>query len=246
MSGETTRLLSATSMERPRSDHSRHGIDHLATESGYEELMGGNVPCPTCRGLGKIPKEHEGQLVALIPMRDKRLKPQRTILYVILAIIVCMLTTFLILFFLFPRDVILSSNKPVIDPIYLKVNVSQTFANITFINVFNFTNHNFVSVTITGARMTSLYESKQIAVSDNTTNLRIDPRSMVSYGVEMQIIFKTKEWEFLVKNCDDPRLWVHNLLINFEVTANYTFLGHEEQTTLSTIQPVNCYNETKL
>ena len=64
--------------------------------------------------------------------------------------------------------------------------------------MFNFTNHNYVSVTITGARMTSLYESKQIAVSDNTTNVRIAPRSRMSYGVQMQIIFKTKEWEFLV------------------------------------------------
>lgn len=62
----------------------------------YEELMHGSVPCPSCDGSGRIPKgsfhiciktiktidvcfvEREKQLVALIPLTDKRLKPRRT------------------------------------------------------------------------------------------------------------------------------------------------------------------------
>lgn len=44
----------------------------------YEELMEGSVPCPSCSGSGRIPKELEGQLVAIIPVNDKRLRPRRT------------------------------------------------------------------------------------------------------------------------------------------------------------------------
>lgn len=60
-----------------------------ATGSGYTELMGGSVPCPSCNGSGMIPKgmsffnvfirylELEGTLVALIPLNDDRLKPKK-------------------------------------------------------------------------------------------------------------------------------------------------------------------------
>lgn len=46
--------------------------------SGYTELIGGSVPCPSCSGSGFIPKELESTLVALIPLNDERLKPKRT------------------------------------------------------------------------------------------------------------------------------------------------------------------------
>ncbi|KAK2522313.1 Tmem106a [Columba livia] len=36
------------------------------------------VNCPTCQGTGRIPREQERQLVALIPYGDQRLKPRRT------------------------------------------------------------------------------------------------------------------------------------------------------------------------
>ena len=32
---------------------SRHSS---GSESGYTELLSGSVPCPTCRGLGNVPK----------------------------------------------------------------------------------------------------------------------------------------------------------------------------------------------
>ncbi|KAM9255069.1 transmembrane protein 106A isoform 3-T3 [Cariama cristata] len=63
------------------------------------------VNCPTCQGTGRIPREQEKQLVALIPYGDQRLKPRRTKLYVCLAVTICLLTTSFSIFFLFPRSI---------------------------------------------------------------------------------------------------------------------------------------------
>ncbi|KAA8581285.1 hypothetical protein FQN60_002866, partial [Etheostoma spectabile] len=64
--------------------------------------------CPTCRGTGRIPRGHEDQLVAVIPCNDARLKPRRTKLYVCISMAMCLFLCCLILFFLFPRSVILT------------------------------------------------------------------------------------------------------------------------------------------
>lgn len=63
------------------------------------------VSCPSCRGVGKIPIEHESQMVAIIPIRDKRLKPRRTWLWIVLTLLVCALIAGILSFFLIPRGV---------------------------------------------------------------------------------------------------------------------------------------------
>ncbi|GFN73761.1 transmembrane protein [Plakobranchus ocellatus] len=65
----------AISTNSPTSDGT---VGNGSTNQGYEELFKDSVPCPSCRGLGRVPKELENQLVALIPMKDGRLKPRRT------------------------------------------------------------------------------------------------------------------------------------------------------------------------
>lgn len=64
-----------------------------------------DIQCPSCRGRGKIPREQESQMVAIIPIRDKRLKPRRTWLWVILTLFVCALLAGLLSFFLIPRTI---------------------------------------------------------------------------------------------------------------------------------------------
>ncbi|KAK7453919.1 hypothetical protein BaRGS_00039610 [Batillaria attramentaria] len=216
-----------------------------SSADGYEEFFKDSVPCPTCRGLGRVSKEQEGELVALIPMRDKRLKPRRTVLYVLIAVFLCLLTAGLCMFFLFPRDVIVSSNRPLLQPAYLDLNVSATFVNFTVVNYYNFSNSNFFPVKIMGTQMTSMYDEKVMATSSNQTSVEIPTKSTLNYGIFMNFILSAEnDWGFLVKFCDDSRSWVHNLPITFELTANYTYLGHVEQATLTTYQQVSCYNSS--
>ncbi|XP_073091750.1 transmembrane protein 106A isoform X2 [Manis javanica] len=94
------------------------------------------VTCPTCQGSGEIPRELERQLVALIPYGDQRLKPRHTKLFVFLAVLVCLMTSSLIVFFLFPRSVAvqpagLNSSSVAFDEadIHLNITIFYTVAN---------------------------------------------------------------------------------------------------------------------
>ncbi|XP_029294262.1 transmembrane protein 106A-like isoform X3 [Cottoperca gobio] len=66
------------------------------------------VHCPTCLGTGRIPRGQESKLVAVIPCNDQRLSPRHTKLYVAVSVGVCLLVSSLVLFFLFPRSVLIS------------------------------------------------------------------------------------------------------------------------------------------
>lgn len=242
--GEGSRTLHATSSSSSgRSTPVMNGRGSV--EEGYEELLKDSTPCPTCRGLGRVNRDQESELVALIPMKDKRLKPRRTWLYVIIAIMVCVLTAGTSMFFLFPRDVVITSNRPLLQPVFLDLNVSATFVNFTVMNFYNFTNSNFVLVQIVGAQMTAMYDERMMAKAVNKSTVDVPIRSDLQYGILMNFVLsKENDWGFLVSFCEDQRPWVHNLPITFELVANYTYLGHVEQTTLTTYQQVSCYNSS--
>uniref|UniRef100_A0AC11CB07 Transmembrane protein 106A n=1 Tax=Ovis aries TaxID=9940 RepID=A0AC11CB07_SHEEP len=96
----------------------------------------GFVTCPTCQGSGEIPQELEKQLVALIPYGDQRLKPRHTKLSVFLAVSICLVTSSLIVFFLFPRTITvqpvgLNSSTVATDEanVYLNITIFYAVAN---------------------------------------------------------------------------------------------------------------------
>lgn len=217
-----------------------------SSNGGYEELFKDSVPCPSCRGLGRVPKELENQLVALIPMKDGRLKPRRTILYVAIAVGLCILTAGLLIFFLMPRDITISSNRPFLEPKHIDINVTARFANFTVINRYNVSNNNFYGVKISGVAMKSLYGNAVIAQSSAYKQhpLEISARSEDELLVPMDFIL-SGEHGSLVSHCMSNWSWIHNLPILFEVTANYTYMGHSEQATLTTFQTVSCHPQPK-
>ncbi|VDP13254.1 unnamed protein product [Onchocerca flexuosa] len=86
-----------------------------ANSMGYTELMEGSVPCPSCKGSGRIPKELEETLVALIPVNDDRLKPKRTWLYVFGVVLGCISLAGVVIFLLVPRAIYLSSIRPPVE-----------------------------------------------------------------------------------------------------------------------------------
>lgn len=210
----------------------------------YEELMKGSEQCPTCRGLGRIPQHDAEQLVALIPVGDKRLKPRRTAQWVMLSIVVCSIVASLILFFLFPRNVRAMSNQPYLQPIELNINVTNQYVFVSFMNRYNFSNENYVPVSVTGVTMAVQYDMRVLNKVVNTTNLVIPHLSKKEYHVAMNLTLSGDEG-YLAKFCNDPRRWVHDMFMQFDLTANYSYLGHIEQTTLTTYQHVSCGNDTK-
>jgi hypothetical protein len=241
-SNEKTSLLRANRSSSSLHNGSGSGAFNQATSDSYEELFKDSVPCPSCRGLGRVPKELENQLVALIPMKDGRLKPRRTLLYVVIAVLLCVTTGGLLIFFLMPRDITISSNRPFLQPKHIDINVTAKYANFNVSNLYNVSNNNFFPVKITGVFMKSLYGNAVIAQSwaYKTEPLEIPARSESELFVPMNFELKG-DLGSLVTHCISSWSWIHNLPILFEVTANYTYMGHLEQATLTTFQTVSCY-----
>ncbi|XP_064648268.1 transmembrane protein 106B-like isoform X2 [Lineus longissimus] len=205
---------------------------------GYEELMKGSVHCPTCRGTGRVPKEQEAKLIALIPVTDMRLNPQIKS-KVAVAVIACIVIAALTIFFLIPRSVSLSTSGFKIKPEYALVNTSgKGLVILHFTNSFNVTNDNFYPVTVSTARMTAMHDDKKQATATNSSELNIPLRSTSLHYIKMNITFDFDEGYvagFCVKNN-----WSSQIVMEFDISINSTYLGHTEQDTITTYQHVNC------
>ncbi|XP_069111284.1 transmembrane protein 106B-like [Argopecten irradians] len=209
----------------------------------YTELLRGSVPCPTCRGNGSIPKEQEGQLVALIPLKDKRLKPRRTYLYVCLAVFLCLTAAGLLLFFMFPRNVTLESNKPFLYPQNLSISVQNVHFIIT--NPINITNQNYFPVKVNSVEMSVLFRTKVITTSYNKNTTTVPIRDTVSSSVNAKLKFnELNEFGYMAILCNDSNAWFHEFVMVFDFTVSYSYLGHTEMTSLTTYQSVSCGNDT--
>lgn len=234
------------STERRETPSSRRSIPSFGSDSGYTELLSGSVPCPTCRGLGNVPKEQEGQLIALIPMKDKRLRPSRTHLWVGLAVLLCLLAAGLLVFFMFPRSVMLQSTKPYLEPVgAVVINVTAQYVNFRIINYMNVSNQNYFPIEVKSIEMTVQYDTMVLVPSvKNTTLLEVPLRSEKLYYVQANITLdKDNQMGYMASSCKNEIRWAHEMVMQFQFTCNYSYLGHTEQATLSTFQFVSCYSK---
>lgn len=222
--------------------------DYNHSEGSYEELFKDSVPCPSCQGLGRVPKELENQLVALIPLKDDRLKPRRTLLYVGIAVALCAVTAGLLMFFLMPRNIVITSNNPFLQPTYAFVYNKPPghYANFSVINHYNVSNYNFYPVKISGALITGTYGGmlnlgKGQAYKDHSLSISARSDGVLSIPVDFLITNTTR----LNVDCASEWVWQHNLFISFQLTTNYSYLGHSQQATLNTYQIVSCYKPVK-
>uniref|UniRef100_A0A8C3UUS4 Transmembrane protein 106C n=1 Tax=Catharus ustulatus TaxID=91951 RepID=A0A8C3UUS4_CATUS len=113
----------------------------------YMEFAGqDSITCPTCQGTGRIPTEQVNELVALIPYSDQRLRPQRTKLYVLLSVLLCLLLSGLGGFFLFPHSVLVDDDGIKVVQVWFDRKNSAVLLAITA--TLRIRNSNFYSVTV--------------------------------------------------------------------------------------------------
>ncbi|RUS88804.1 hypothetical protein EGW08_003434 [Elysia chlorotica] len=203
------------------------------------------IRCPTCHGIGWVRKEEEGQLVALIPLNDQRLKPRRTIIYVLLAVGLCALIGFLCGFFLYPRDVKLYSK----ESMALLQPDAVTFGNGTVDFVVttsvNLVNDNYYSTPVKSIVISVMMNKKELAktnwVSSNSDKPEALARSTVHLPVNVSFHLDHLNEPQLVERCDNASPWVHNLVMTFVMNVRYTALGHCQEISGSFIQRVVCH-----
>ncbi|KAF6097711.1 transmembrane protein 106A [Phyllostomus discolor] len=191
------------------------------------------VTCPTCQGSGEIPRELEKQLVALIPYGDQRLKPRHTKLSVFLAVLICLVTAALVVFFLFPRSIALqpaglSSSTVALDKTDIHLNIT---------NVLNISNSNYYPITVTQLTTEVLHLAVVVGRGSSSLLLHVGPLAseQVFYGVANKI-----QDENTYKICSWQKINVHHVLLHIQGTLTCTYLSHSEQLVFQSYEYVDC------
>ncbi|XP_007536903.1 transmembrane protein 106A isoform X4 [Erinaceus europaeus] len=200
----------------------------------YEGIAGASfVTCPTCQGSGEIPQELEKQLVALIPYGDQRLKPRHTKLSVFLAVLLCLLTSSLIVFFLFPRSV-------VVQPAGLNssiVTFDEADIHLNITNILNISNSNYYPITVTQLTIEVLHLSLVVGQVSDHLLLHVHPLAseQMFYAVSNRI------WdENTYKICTWLKTKVHHVLLHIQGTLTCSYLSHSEQLVFQSYEYVDC------
>ncbi|XP_057572940.1 transmembrane protein 106A isoform X1 [Hippopotamus amphibius kiboko] len=191
------------------------------------------VTCPTCQGSGEIPRELEKQLVALIPYGDKRLKPRHTKLSVFLAVFICLVTSSLIVFFLFPRTV-------AVQPVGLNssmVTVDEGDIHLNITNILNISNNNYYPITVTQLTIEVLHLSLVVGQVSNSLLLHIGP--LASEQMFYAVANKIRD-ENTYKICTWLKIKVHHVLLHIQGTLTCSYLSRSEQLVFQSYEYVDC------
>uniref|UniRef100_UPI00398F2DAE transmembrane protein 106C-like n=1 Tax=Pristiophorus japonicus TaxID=55135 RepID=UPI00398F2DAE len=126
------------------------------------------------------------ELVALIPYSDQRLQPQRTKLYVFLSIFLCLFISGLVVFFLFPRSVVVNDDGIRVVIVKFDTNNSRVFIDMT--STLNISNLNFYTVSVDTLTCQVQY-MKTVIGTKQLNNVSVIPplsEKQVNYTVRME------------------------------------------------------------
>ncbi|XP_073325459.1 transmembrane protein 106C [Pagrus major] len=208
----------------------------------YVEFTGrDSITCPTCQGTGRIPSDQVNELVALIPYSDQRLQPQRTKLYVVISVVLCLLASALVAFFLFPRTVV------VVDDGIHSVTVSFDHTNMKVLmnmtSTLNLTNPNFFSVLVQSVSCQVLYMKTVIGTQqlNNATTILPLSESRVNYTVSVEIGTSAP---YVYAFCTMPSIKVHNIVVFMQTTVKTSYMVRASQNSLEAYHYIDCGSNT--
>ncbi|CAJ0562859.1 unnamed protein product, partial [Mesorhabditis spiculigera] len=223
------------------------GASQRTVSNDYTELRSGNVLCPSCKGTGLIPRELEETLVALIPLNDDRLKPKRTVWWVLLGIAIVLVIAFIVVFMLIPRAVDIMANQSAIDLVHVVEHSAMPDPKVKFhfLNYVHVANHNYYSVSVvnTSAQVICKFQpwnSEEIGQGKNLTTFNIGPLS--TDGNRLYFNNSVEITGVAAEYCQAPFSKLTSLYINmqFNVIALFEYFNHREQVTISMTQQVCC------
>ncbi|NXX43948.1 T106C protein, partial [Tricholaema leucomelas] len=166
---------------------SRDRVEDIA-KFPYVEFTGqDSITCPTCQGTGCMPTEQVNELVALIPYSDQRLRPQRTKLYVLLSVLLCLLVSALVVFFLFPHSVLVDDDGIKVVQVWFDKKNSVVILGITA--TLRIKNSNFYSVAVSSLTSQVQYMNTVVGSQQLSNLSSIQPRSdrLVNFTVRAEL-----------------------------------------------------------
>ncbi|XP_067170230.1 transmembrane protein 106C isoform X2 [Apteryx mantelli] len=233
----------AASRQRKNADDDDDLLDSRDREEDiakfpYVEFTGqDSITCPTCQGTGCIPTEQVNELVALIPYTDQRLRPQRTKQYVLLSVLLCLLISGLVVFFLFPHSVLVDDDGIKVVRVWFDKKNSVVVLAITA--TLRIKNSNFYSVTVTSLTSQVQYMNTVVGTQQITNVSHIQPLSdkLVNFTVKAEM---GGPFSYVYFFCTFPKVKVHNIVIFMRTSVKLSYVGHMTQSALEKYHYVDC------
>ncbi|XP_067992755.1 LOW QUALITY PROTEIN: transmembrane protein 106C-like, partial [Melanerpes formicivorus] len=218
--------------------HSQERVEAIA-RFPYVEFTGqDSITCPSCQGTGCIPTEQLNELVALIPYSDQRLRPRRTKLYVLLSVLLCLLLSGLVVFFLFPHSVLVEDDGIKVVQVWFDRKNSVVLLAITA--TLRIKNSNFYSVAVPSLSSQVQYMNTVVG-SQQLSNLSSIPApagdKLVNFTVKAEL---GGSFSYVYFFCSFPKVKVHNIVIFMRTVVKLSYIGHSSQSALETYHYVDC------
>ncbi|XP_074836376.1 transmembrane protein 106C isoform X1 [Carettochelys insculpta] len=235
--------LSGNASSRQRRENDEDLLDSRDREEDiakfpYVEFTGrDSITCPTCQGTGCIPTEQVNELVALIPYSDQRLRPQRTKFYVLLSVLLCLLISGLVVFFLFPHSVLVDDEGIKVVQVWFDQKNSIVILAIT--TTLKIRNSNFYSVAVASIASQVQYMNTVVGTQQITNVSHIQPLSdkLVNFTVKSEM---GGPFSYVYFFCTLPKVKVHNIAIFMRTSVKISYIGHVTQSSLETYHYVDC------
>lgn len=226
--------------ERDSDNESLDGLDRREdiAQFPYVEFTGrDSITCPTCQGTGRIPSGQVNELVALIPYSDQRLRPQRTKQYVVLSVVLCLLASSLVAFFLFPRSVVVVDGG--VRSVTVRFDHQNTKVLMNMTSTLNFTNPNFFSVLVQSVSCQVLYMRTVIGTQqiNNATNIQPLSSLQVNYTVSVEI---GSSAPYVYTFCTMPSIKVHNIVVFMQTSVKTSYMVRSSQNSLESYRYIDC------
>ncbi|XP_037540321.1 transmembrane protein 106C [Nematolebias whitei] len=208
----------------------------------YVEFTGrDSITCPTCQGTGRIPSEQVNELVALIPYSDQRLQPQHTKLYVVLSVVLCLLASSLVAFFLFPRSVVVEDAG--LRSVTVRFDNPNSKVLINMTSTLIFSNPNFFSVLVQSVSCQVLYMKTVIGTQqlDKPTTILPLGESQMNYTVSLAIGSTAPN---VYAFCTMPVIRVHNIVVFMQTTVKTSYMVRTSQNSLEAYRYIDCGSNT--
>ncbi|XP_015980005.1 transmembrane protein 106C [Rousettus aegyptiacus] len=204
----------------------------------YVEFTGrDSITCLTCQGTGYIPTEQVNELVALIPHSDQRLRPQRTKQYVLLSVLLCLLASGLVVFFLFPHSVLVDDGG--IRVVKVTFNKQDSLVILAIKATLKIRNSNFYPVAVTSLSSQVQYMNTVVG-SYTTANISLIPPRSEQLVHFMEQAEMGGPFSYVYFLCTLPDIQVHNIVIFMRTSVKISYIGHVTQSSLETHHYVDC------
>lgn len=243
MSLNERKPLLAASNKDGKQDNDYQGITSSSSDSfAYEELfVRDGITCPSCHGTGRISKDAQNDLVALIPYDDDRLKPSKTKQYVILAVVLCLVASGLCLFFVLPRSCVISNTRNTNYTVAFKDN--QTVTLIDIWHEFQVNNSNFFSVEVQNITVEATYDWPAVSVGEGFLMKKLTVPSLTTVNVPVLIrtVFsEDNNLKYMGKFCTSADKFSHDIVMQLDVMMTSAYLQHTEENSIKTYDYINC------